>query len=72
MAAEDTTLTVSNADGGKTTFPIPSGTYIELHVAGLHHNRTLSGILSRGMVYIDPRSAVLERSTQVHAREVPW
>jgi len=38
MAAEDTTLTVSNTDGGKTTFPIPSGTYIELHVAGLHHN----------------------------------
>jgi len=38
MAAEDTTLTVSNANGGKTTFPIPSGTYIELHVAGLHHN----------------------------------
>jgi hypothetical protein len=39
MAAEDTTLTVSNAEGGKTTFPVPSGTEIELHVPGLHYNR---------------------------------
>lgn len=38
IAAEDTTLTVSNVDGRKTTFPIPSGTEVELHVAGLHHN----------------------------------
>ena len=41
VAAEDTTLTVSNAVGGSTTFPVPSGTEIELDVAGLHYNRTL-------------------------------
>ncbi|KAH9962832.1 cytochrome P450 [Russula dissimulans] len=38
IAAEDMTLTVSNAKGGKTTFPVPSGTQVDLHVAGLHHN----------------------------------
>jgi len=37
-AAEDTTLTLSNAQGGKTTFPVPAGTDIELHVPGLHYN----------------------------------
>jgi hypothetical protein len=39
VAAEDTTLTVTNADGGKTTFPIVSGTEIDLHAPGLHYNR---------------------------------
>ena len=39
MAAEDTALTVSNADGGKTTFPVPAGTEIEFHVPALHYNR---------------------------------
>jgi len=38
IAAKDTTLTVNNADGGRTTFPIPKGTDIALHVAGLHYN----------------------------------
>ncbi|KAF8474412.1 cytochrome P450 [Russula ochroleuca] len=38
VSAEDTTLTVGNVNGGKTTFPIPSGTEIDLHVAGLHYN----------------------------------
>jgi hypothetical protein len=42
VAAEDTTLTVSNADGGKTTFPVLSGTEVKLHVPGIHYNRTLS------------------------------
>ncbi|KAH9008126.1 cytochrome P450, partial [Lactarius pseudohatsudake] len=37
-AAEDTSLTVSNADGGETTFPIPSGTRVDFHVPGLHYN----------------------------------
>jgi hypothetical protein len=39
IAAQDTTLTVNNVNGGKTTFPVPSGTAIDLHVAGLHYNR---------------------------------
>jgi len=38
MAAEDTALTVNNAHGGKTTFPVSSGTEIYVHVPGLHHN----------------------------------
>ncbi|KAH9962838.1 cytochrome P450 [Russula dissimulans] len=38
IAAQDTTLTVNNADGGKTIFPVLSGTRVSLHVAGLHHN----------------------------------
>ncbi|KAH9074397.1 cytochrome P450 [Lactarius deliciosus] len=37
-AAEDTSLTVSNADGGETTFPIPSGTRVDFQVPGLHYN----------------------------------
>ncbi|KAN0127112.1 cytochrome P450 [Lactarius tabidus] len=39
-AAEDTTLTVNNADGGKTTFPVPAGTDIVFHAPGLHYNPT--------------------------------
>jgi hypothetical protein len=48
IAAEDTTLTVSNADGGKTTFPVVSGTEIKIHVPGIHYNRTLSDFLFCG------------------------
>jgi hypothetical protein len=72
VSAEDTTLTVGNVNGGKTTFPIPSGTEIDLHVAGLHYNRTLSGIVSWGQVLMVSCSAVLEGASQVHARTVPW
>ena len=72
VAAQDTTLTVSNADGGMTTFPVPSGTEIDLHVPGLHHNRTLDGFVSCGHVLIEFHSTVLERATQIHARAVPW
>lgn len=43
IAAKDTTLTVNNADGGRTTFPVPAGQDIGLHVAGLHYNRMLCG-----------------------------
>ncbi|KAH9998646.1 cytochrome P450, partial [Russula vinacea] len=38
VASEDTTLTVNNADGGKTTFPVPSGTEIYLQVPAVHYN----------------------------------
>jgi hypothetical protein len=41
VTAQDTTLTVSNVNGGETTFPVPSGTQVDLHVPGLHYNRTL-------------------------------
>jgi hypothetical protein len=65
VAAQDTTLTVSNADGGMTTFPVPSGTDISLHVPGLHYNRTLSGFVSLacGHVLMEFHSAVLEGAT---------
>jgi hypothetical protein len=46
VAAEDTTLTVSNVNGEKTTFPVPSGTHVELHAPGLHYNRTAGGFVS--------------------------
>src|SRR5712691_5511135 len=73
VAAEDTTLTVSNAIGGRTTFPIPSGTEIEIDVAGLHYNRKFSVCcLPSGQFLIESRSAVLEESSQIHARAVPW
>jgi hypothetical protein len=45
ITAQDTTLTVTNVDGGKTTFPVPSGTAVNIHVPGLHYNRTLSGFM---------------------------
>ena len=48
VAAQDTSLTVNNVDGGKTTFPIPSGMGVDIHVAGLHYNRTLSGFCIMG------------------------
>jgi hypothetical protein len=62
IAAEDTTLTVSNADGGKTTFPVLSGTEIKLHVPGIHYNRTLSDTVFRGKVFMGSCSTVLEGS----------
>ena len=46
IATQDTTLTVNNIGGGKTTFPVPSGTEIFFHIAGLHRNRRLSGSVS--------------------------
>jgi hypothetical protein len=72
IATQDTTLTVNNIGGGKTTFPVPSGTEIYLQVPGLHFNRRLSGLVPRGQVFMKFRSAVLEGASQVHARTVPW
>jgi hypothetical protein len=72
IAAKDTTLTVNNADGGRTTFPVPAGTDIGLHVAGLHYNRMLCGCCIRsGEFLIEFHSAVLEGSSQIYARAVP-
>ncbi len=70
VATQDITLTVSNIDGGKTTFPVPSGTEVDIHVAGLHYNRMLNGYII-GTCSNESRSALLERTTQVHARAVP-
>jgi hypothetical protein len=50
VAAQDTTLTVNNVDGGKTTFPIPSGMGVDIHVPGLHYNRTPSGFCIMGTI----------------------
>ena len=72
IAAQDTSLTVSNANGGKTTFPVPSGTQVELHVAGLHYNRTPVALCHMGQVLMNVDSTILERAAQVHARAVPW
>ena len=48
---------VSNGDGGRTTFPVPSGAYIDIHVPGLRHNRTLSTIPCIIMMGIDSHEA---------------
>jgi hypothetical protein len=72
VAAQDTTLTVSNANGGKTTFPVPAGTQVELHAVGLHYNHMLLALCHGGQVLMRFRSTILERATQVHARAVPW
>jgi hypothetical protein len=71
IAAEDTTLTVGNVGGGMTTFPVPSGMQIDIHVPGLHYNRTLSGFVSWGQVLKKPLSAVLGAASQIHARAIP-
>ena len=61
IAAKDATLTVNNADGGRTTFPIPAGTDIALHVAGLHYNRMFCRrCIPGGHFLIESYSAVLE------------
>jgi hypothetical protein len=72
IAAQDATLTVCKVDGGKTTFPVPSGTEVELHVPGLHHNRTLSSFVSWGKVLMMSCSTILEGAPQVHARAILW
>jgi hypothetical protein len=71
MAAEDTSLTVGNVDGGTTTFPVPSGMQIDLHVAGLHYNRTLNVFVLWGQVLMKPCSAVLGATSQIHAKTIP-
>ena len=47
IAAEDTRLTVNNADGGKTTFPVPAGSHVHFHFPGLHYNCTSGVFLSQ-------------------------
>jgi len=72
VTAQDTTLTVSNANGEKTTFPVPSRTQVDLHAPGLHYNRTPVVLCQGGQVLIQFHSTILERATQVHARTLPW
>ncbi|KAH6907559.1 cytochrome P450 [Coprinopsis sp. MPI-PUGE-AT-0042] len=38
VAAEDTTLTIGNQLGEKTTVPVPKGTRVTIDTAGLHYN----------------------------------
>jgi hypothetical protein len=45
VATQDIILTVNNTDGGKTTFPVPSGMGVDIHIAAVHYNRTLSGFV---------------------------
>ncbi|KIK59158.1 hypothetical protein GYMLUDRAFT_170120 [Collybiopsis luxurians FD-317 M1] len=37
-SAEDTTLTISSATGGKRILPVPRGSYVSLNVVGLHYS----------------------------------
>ncbi len=72
IAALDTALKMSKADVEKTASPVLSGTEVELHVSGLHHNRTLSGFVSWGQVVMTSGSAILEEATLVRARAISW
>ena len=57
-AVADTSLTVDNADGGKTTFPVPSGTEVQFHLPALHFSR-MSNLLppqGPGLTEISQRS----------------
>ncbi len=72
VAAEDAILTVSNVEGGMTTFPVSSGTEIDIHVPGLHYNRTLCGTAPWGQVLMSSHSALLGATSQIHARAIPW
>jgi hypothetical protein len=65
-------LTVGNVNGERITFPVPSGTQVELHVPGLHYNRTLVALCHGGQILMRFDSSILEGATQVHARAVPW
>jgi hypothetical protein len=60
----------SNRDGIKTSIPVPAGIMVTLHVPGIHYNRMLGRIASRGLVLMRSHSAVLEGSPYVQAREV--
>ena len=44
----------------------------DIHVPGLHYNRTLNDCVRWRLALMKLRSAVLERATQVHAGTVPW
>ena len=70
-AAEDTVLTVNNADGGKTTFPVPAGTEINIHVPAMHYNRMSSLLPYQGLVLTNSHSEVLEGPLHISAGEVP-
>ena len=73
LATQDTVLTVDNIDGGKTTFPVQAGMGVDIHVPGLHYNRTLSGFLYHGDKFSWRLvSAILEGPSPVHAGTVPW
>ena len=40
--AEDTTITITNVQGERTTLIMPKGSSISMHIPGLHYNRTYS------------------------------
>jgi hypothetical protein len=71
IAAEDTSLSVNNAGGGKTTFPVPAGSHVHFHLPGLHNNCTSGIFPSQDWPLLKSHSEVLEGSLHISAREVP-
>ena len=71
ISAEDTRLTVNNADGGKTTFPVPAGTHIHFHLPALHYNCTSGLSPSQDGPLLESHSEVLEGSLHISSGEVP-
>jgi hypothetical protein len=71
IAAEDTSLTVNNAEGGKTTFPVPAGTHVHFHFPALHYNCTSGVFPSQDWSLLKSHSEVLEGPLHISARKVP-
>src|ERR1700761_207727 len=71
IAAEDTSLTVNNADGGKTTFPVPAGTHVHFHFPALHYNCTSGIFPSQDWSSLKSHSEVLEGPLHISSGKVP-
>lgn len=56
--AEDTTITITNAHGERTTLIMPKGSSISMHIPGLHYNRTFRSFVV--YYYTDPRDLSLD------------
>ena len=73
--AEDTTITISNSSGERTTIILPQGSSISMHTPALHYNRRLPVHVcicgSLELMIIGTRSPLLERSTHFQPEAVP-
>jgi hypothetical protein len=66
MCAEDTTLVVGNEAGDQVTIPVPKGSHINFHIAGLHYNRRCSS-KAVNRVCMTKSSSLLGRSVYLQA-----
>ena len=64
-------LTVNNAEGGKTTFPVPAGMEIHFYLPALHYNRMSSSFCLEDWSLLKSHSEILEGPPHLSATEVP-